>query len=83
MATPKSLAKETVTITPMNGFIRIKVTDVKENNMHGIVTDASKGTQCKIGDDVYFPKTAALLVKFNGGEDVFIKEDEIIFRIGE
>ena len=67
-------------ITPLNGFVRVQDTCSDGEWMHGIVTDQRVG-QCKYGDIVYFPKSAAQIIRVNGNEVIFVNESQIVFRV--
>ena len=67
-------------ITPINGFVRVQDTTTDGEWMHGTVTDKRSG-QCEYGDIVYFPKSAAQIIRVNGNEAIFVNESQIIFRV--
>jgi hypothetical protein len=65
-------------INPMNDYIRLSDVKTDEGTMSGTVTD---GEATLFGDIVYFPKSAAMLLKINGQEVCFVKETDIVFKI--
>ena len=68
-------------ITPINGFVRVQDTNTDGEWMSGTVTDVRFG-QCHFGDIVYFPKSAAQIIRVNGNEVIFVNESYVIFRVG-
>jgi hypothetical protein len=73
----KSVAGES-DITPMNDYVRLGDVQVDGETMSGTVTD---GDVTLFGDIVYFPKNKAMLMRINGQEVCFVKEDDIVFKV--
>jgi len=69
-------------ITPMNGNLRVQDVGSDGGTMWGTVTDA-RDCICKAGDEVYFLKLDAMLMRVNGQEICFIKESDVVFKVSK